>query len=164
MPFFRMKMRIYSPFAAFWALVRVFFKSISSNSHRPYPTGNRRDIRCNRLYCGKVHITAKLSVLIAIHSHINDHRTGLDHIGCDKFGSAIRHTQKYRPGGSPQPDSASGNGRSSQYRFHVAITSPSAFPQYCFGQLPLTHSFPLTQIPVEWISSITPAGVQGRKS
>ena len=28
MPFFRMKMRIYSPFAAFWALVRVFFKSI----------------------------------------------------------------------------------------------------------------------------------------
>ena len=58
--------------------------------HGPHAARNRRDISSDLLHLGKVHIAAELTVLIAVHSHIDHNRAGLDHVCRDEFRFAHR--------------------------------------------------------------------------
>lgn len=59
-----------------------------SDGHRPYAAGNGSDGRGNRFNRFKVHIAAKLSVFVSVHSHIDYDSTLFYHISGNKFGNS----------------------------------------------------------------------------
>ena len=84
------------------------------DGHGAYPTGDRREPSCHRGNALKVHITAKFPCCIAIHSYINDYRTGFNHLPGDKPSLAHSGNQNIRPAGHLRqilgPAVANGNG------------------------------------------------------
>ena len=69
------------------------------DGHGAYPTGDRREPSCHRGNALKVHIAAKFPCCIAIHSYINDYRTGFNHLPGDKARLSYGGDKNIRPAG-----------------------------------------------------------------
>ena len=69
------------------------------NSHGSYPAGNRREPPCHRGNALEIHIAAKFPCCVAVHSYINDYRTGFNHLPGDKPSLSHSGNQNIRPAG-----------------------------------------------------------------
>ena len=131
------------------------------NSHGAYPTGDRREPPCHRGNALKVHITAKFPCCIAIHSYINDYRTGFNHLPGDKPSLAHSGNQNIRPAGHLRqilgPAVANSNGS-----IAVQCQSAMGFPTILLRPM-MTHSLPAMSTPVLSMRVRIPLGVQGAK-
>lgn len=67
-----------------------------SDGHRPYATRDRSDGGCNRFNRFKVHIAAKLSVFVSVHSHIDYDSALFYHISGNKFGDSHSRNKNIR--------------------------------------------------------------------
>lgn len=68
-----------------------------SDGHRPYAAGDGSDGGCNRFNRFKVHIAAKLSVFVSVHTDIDDNSALFYHISGNKFGDSHSGNKNIRP-------------------------------------------------------------------